>query len=82
MTDHSILKPELPDLPFQEEARLLTKIINFFGTVAPTALAQAIEARNLFEALDNLNDAQLAALGVERSEIGVLVLEKSGLIEG
>lgn len=80
MTDHSILTPGLPELPFREEARLVTRIIAFFGTQAPKALRSAIAARNLYETVSGLNDNQIAALGIDRPGIAAYAAEKSGLI--
>lgn len=80
MTDHSILTPGLPELPFQEEARLITRIISFFGTKAPQTLATAVAARNLFEAVSGLDDEQIAELGIDRTGIARYAAEKSGVI--
>ena len=79
MTDHSILIAALPELPFQEEARLISRIITFFGTKAPRTLGTAIAARNLYEAVSEFNDAQIAALGIDRTGIAAYAAEKTGL---
>ena len=79
MTDHSILTPGLPELPFQEEARLISRIINFFGTKAPRALGTAIATRNLYVAMSGLDNQQIAALGIDRSGIPAYAAEKTGL---
>lgn len=82
MTDHSILNPSLPDLPFKEEARLITRVINFFSVFAPSEVGKAVAARNITEALDEMNDEQLAALGIDRTGIALYAAKASGLIEG
>ena len=81
MTDHSILTPGLPELPFQEEARLISRVITFFGTKAPEALSTAIAARNLYETISGLNDEQIATLGIDRTGIAAYAAEKTGLIK-
>jgi hypothetical protein len=79
MTDHSILTPSLPELPFQEEVRLISRIITFFGTKAPEAVGTAIDARDLFEIVSELNNEQIATLGIDRTGIAAYVAEKTGL---
>lgn len=85
MTDHSILTPGLtpglPELPFQQEARLITRVITLFGTKVPKALRSAIAARNIYEAMSGLNDEQLAALGIERTGIPAFAAKKAGLLD-
>ena len=68
MTDHSILSPGLPELPFEREARLITRVITFLGTKAPKALGNAIAAHDIYQTVDGLNDEQLAALGIARDQ--------------
>lgn len=80
MTDHSILTPGLPKLPFEEEARLISRVIAFFGTKRPRVLGSAIAARNLFEAVSSLDDGQIAALGIDRAGIAAFTAEKTGII--
>ncbi len=85
MTDHSILTPGLtpglPELPFQEEARLITRVITFFGTKVPMAFRSAIAVRDIYEAMSGLNDEQLAALGIERTGIPAFAAKKAGLLD-
>ena len=80
MTDHSILTPGFPDFPFKGEARLVSRIYNFIAVTVPSALAVAIQARNLVDALNGLNDNQLAGLGIERTEIAVYAATKTGIL--
>jgi hypothetical protein len=80
MTDHSILTPGFPDFPFKREAQLVTRIYKFIAVTAPSALAVAIEARNLVDALNGLNDNQLAGLGIERTGIAAYAATKTGLL--
>lgn len=81
MTDHSILAPGLPDFPFKREAQLVTRLYKFIGATVPQALASAIAARNLFEALNDLSDDQLAGLGIERTAIAAYAATKAGLLD-
>ncbi len=80
MTDHSILTPALPELPFQAEARLITRVLNFFGTTVPQVIGRAIATRDIFEAVSRLDDAQLSDLGLDRTAIAAYAAEKSGLL--
>ena len=81
MTDHSTLAPGLPEMPFQAEARLITRVLTFFGTTAPKVITAAVAARNLFNTVDGFNDAQLAKLGIARSGIAAYIVKKSGLLD-
>ena len=80
MTDHSILTPGLPDFPFRQEAQLITRIYKFIVITVPSALHAAIDTHNLVNILNNLNDHQLAGLGLERSDIAAYAATKSGLL--
>ncbi|HSR55010.1 MAG TPA: hypothetical protein VLN73_02130 [Alphaproteobacteria bacterium] len=82
MTDHSILNQGLPSLPFQDEARLITRVFNFFGAFAPNQIGKAVAARDLTEALDEMTDQQLADLGISRTGIVAYAAKTSGLIQG
>jgi len=79
VTDHSTLTYGLPELPFQTEARLITRIIKFFSTKAPRIIGTAIAAKNLYETVNNLNDEQIATLGIDRAGIAAYTIEKTGL---
>lgn len=81
MTDHSILYPGERDLPFQKEARLVTRFATFLGTTVPSAMGAAIRAHNLFEDLSGLDDERLAALGIERTGIAAYAARKAGLLD-
>ncbi len=80
MTDHSILTPGLPDFPFRQEAELITRLYKFITITVPSALAAAIDAHNLVYTLANLNDHQLAGLGIKRTEIASYAATKAGLL--
>ena len=80
MTDHSILTPGLPDFPFRQEAQLITRIYKFITITVPSALAAAIDMHNLVNILVNLNDHQLADLGIERTDIASYAATKTGLL--
>lgn len=80
MTDHSILSAGAPDLPFQGPARTITGLFDFVFVTAPKALKRAVLAHNLVVALDGLDDAQLAALGVSRENLAAYVAEKTGVL--
>ena len=79
MTDHSTLASG-HELPFQEEAKLITRVITFFGTKVPGAFRRAIAAHNICEAMSGLNDEQLAAFGIDRTGITAYAAAKSGII--
>ena len=81
MTDHSILTPGLPELPFQKEARLVTRVLYFFGTKAPQVLRSAIATRDIYETVSRFNEKQLSALGIHRTGIAAYAAEKSGLLK-
>ncbi len=81
MTDHSTLAPGLPELPFQDEARLITRAITYLGTKVPEAFAKAIATRNIYEAINGFNNEQLAALGIDRAGIAAYAAKKTGLLD-
>lgn len=80
MTDHSILRPAVPDLPFKEEARLVTRVLSAIFVEFPRSFAMATRAQSLYDDLYNLDSPGLAALGVKRDEIGRYVLARTGMI--
>lgn len=81
MTDHSILNQSLPKLPFEEEAHLITRVLNFFGAIAPSALSSAITAQHVAETLVDASDAQLAELGIDRAGIAAYAAKTAGLLD-
>jgi hypothetical protein len=81
MTDHSILTPGLPDLPFKSEARLITRAYKFIAVTVPAALAVAIAAHDMVETLDDFNDTQLDSLGIKRTDIVAYAATKTGLLD-
>lgn len=80
MTDHSILRPATPDLPFQEEARLITRVVTALFVDLPRSFAGAIRAQQMYENLYLLDSPGLAALGLKREGLGRYVLEQTGLV--
>jgi len=81
MTDHSILNHSLPKLPFEEEAHLITRVLNFFSAIGPSAINSAIDAQHITENLVQLSDAQLAELGIARTDIAAYAAKNSGLLD-
>ncbi len=80
MTDHSILSPGLPDFPFRQEAQLITRVFKYITITVPSALRAATDTHNLVKLLNNLNDHQLAGLGLERTDIAAYAATKTGLL--
>lgn len=80
MTDHSILRPSAPDLPFQEEARLLTSFLRAIFIDLPKAFRQGVTAQHIYDELYVLDSPGLAALGIERGNIGRAALERAGMV--
>ena len=81
MTDHSILNHGVAKLPFEEEARLVTRVIKFFGAFSPSSIGKAVVARNIAETMGNMNDEQLAAYGIDRQGIAAYAVKSSGLLD-
>ncbi len=79
MTDHSILRPGLPDFPFRKEAQLLDRVFKFVANMH-LVLHTAIDMHNLVNILKTLNDDQLAEIGIERSDIAAYAATKAGLL--
>jgi hypothetical protein len=79
MTDHSILRPAAPDLPFQAEARILTAIFTAIFVELPCAFRAALRAQQMAEDLYVLDSPGLAALGLERETLGRFIVEQSGM---
>lgn len=76
MTDHSILRPSLPDLPFRAEARLISNILASLFVRLPKAFAQALYAQRTYDNLYMMDSPGLAALGVKREEIARYTFEQ------
>ncbi|HEX9808875.1 MAG TPA: hypothetical protein VGC25_04640 [Alphaproteobacteria bacterium] len=79
MTDHSILTHGIADLPFQREARAVTR---FLAALAgfPRAVAQAFRAQAIIEELVLLDAPQLAALGIDRMGVTRYAAIKAGIL--
>jgi len=80
MTDHSILRPALPDFPFQKEARLLTAVATAIFVKLPRSFAAAMRARTIYEDLWVMDAPGLAALGINREGISRFAIEHSGML--
>ncbi len=80
MTDHSILRPAMPELPFQTEARLISRVLKAVFVSLPRTFANAIRARQMYENLYLLDSPGLAALGLKREGLGRYVLEQTGIV--
>jgi hypothetical protein len=76
-----------PDqLPYADEAKLYTEIIEFFTERLPHAVGDTAEhldeaalSMELFETLANETDEELAGLGITRDEISKVAAAASGL---
>ena len=80
MTDHSILRPAVPDFPFQKEARLFTAIATTLFVKLPRGFAAALRARAIYEDLWVMDAPGLAALGITRDGISRFAIEHSGML--
>ncbi len=80
MTDHSILSQSAADLPYSKEARIVSNTLKFLTQSLPRLLSQAFACSRHCEALDALDDARLAEMGLKRSEIAAHVAREAGLI--
>lgn len=77
MTDHSILRPSLPDLPFRAEARLISNVLSGLFVRLPQAFTQALYAQRTYDTLNAMDNSGLATLGVKRDEIARYTFEKA-----
>jgi hypothetical protein len=73
-------------LPYEEEAKLFTDIIQFFTDRLPHAigdttdhLSEAALSMELFEALSAQTDEDLAKMGISRDELSKVAAAASGL---
>jgi hypothetical protein len=80
MTDHSILRPSVPDFPFHKEARLLTAVAAAVFVKLPRSFAAAMRARAIYEDLWVMDAPGLAALGIKRDGISRFAIEHSGML--
>ena len=77
---------ELQQLPYGNEAELVTDIMAFPGKVLAgfrklvAALDEAIDMRNRYVELDNLDDATLSRFGIKRETIPQVVAVEAGLL--
>jgi hypothetical protein len=79
MTDHSILSPALPDLPFQQEARIFTAVMTMLFVTLPRDFANAMRARQIYDELVVLDSPGLAALGLAQDTISRHALDQAGV---
>jgi hypothetical protein len=80
MTDHSILRPSVPEFPFHKEARLLTSVVTAIFVELPRSFAAAVRARKIYEDLWVMDAPGLAALGINRDGISRFAIEHSGML--
>lgn len=73
-------------LPFEQEAKLFTDIIEFFTDRLPHAIGESVEhldeaalSRELFENLSARTDEELAQMGIHRDELSKVAAAASGL---
>jgi hypothetical protein len=73
-------------LPYAEEAKLYTDIIQFFTEKLPHAVGDAAElldeaalSMELFENLSTCTDEELAAMGIHRDDLSKVAAAASGL---
>lgn len=73
-------------LPYEEEAQLMTDVLEFFVHKLPHAIEEAAEqldeatlANTLFEQLSELGDEELAKLGLHREDIAKAASAAAGL---
>jgi hypothetical protein len=73
-------------LPYAEEAKLYTEIIDFFTERLPHVVGDTAEhldeaalTKELFEVLSTETDEELAGLGISREEISKVAAAASGL---
>ena len=73
-------------LPYEEEAKLFTDIIQFFTDKLPHAVGDAAEildeaalSMELFENLSTCTDEELATMGVHRDDLSKVAAAASGL---
>lgn len=82
MTDHSILRPSIPDFPFKDEARFIGGVFTALFVKLPRTFARALRAQQIYDTLYTLDSPGLAALGIPgREGIGRYAIERSGLLE-
>ena len=77
---------DINHLPYEEEAKLMTDIINFFTERLPHATGDALElldeaalGAELFENLSARTTAVLAELGIERDDLSRVSAAAAGL---
>ncbi|MDX1483546.1 MAG: hypothetical protein R3229_03595 [Alphaproteobacteria bacterium] len=73
-------------LPYEEEARLFTDIIEFFTERLPHAIGETAEhldeaalSMELFQTLSTKDDAELKEIGITRDELSKVAAAASGL---
>jgi hypothetical protein len=80
MTDHSIIRPAIADLPFEAEARFLTNLLKAVFVDLPATFRRALAAQRIYNDLYLLDGPGLAALGLEHGTVGRFALEQARVI--
>jgi len=80
MTDHSILRPAIADLPFEAEARFISNLLKAIFIELPASFRRALTARQIYNDLYMLDAPDLAALGLEHGTLGRYALEKAHVL--
>ncbi len=81
MTDHSILRPAIADLPFEAEARFISNVLKAVFVDLPASLRRALAAQKIYNDLYLLDAPGLTALGLEQGTLGRFALEQARVIE-
>lgn len=67
-------------LPYAEGAKLITKFLTFFSHTLPQMVDQGLTSRDLYEALEQMDDLTLERLGISRTGIAAYVASKMGYV--
>lgn len=81
MTDHSILRPAVADLPFEAEARFISNLLKAIFVDLPATFRRAMTAQRIYNDLYILDTPALTALGIEHGTLGRFALEKARVIQ-
>ena len=80
-TERLILRNEIPLPPLAIKAGLLARVMSYFTETAPATLTNAIAAHNLYVALSDLGEGQLASLHITRKDIALYAARASGILK-
>lgn len=81
MTEELNLPNEIPLPPLAIKAGLLARVITYFTETFPTTLSNAIAAHNLYLALSDLDERQLASLDIARRDVAVFAARATGVLK-